>query len=72
MKTVELQLSGMSCGHCVATVHSALTAVEGVREAEVSLPEKRARVRADDGVEGATLVQAVRQAGYDAELARAS
>ena len=66
MKTVQLDVSGMSCGHCVQTVRSALIAVEGVHDADVSLPDGRARVRAEDTVDEGTLVQAVQQAGYDA------
>jgi copper chaperone CopZ len=69
MKTVQLDVSGMSCGHCVATVRSALIAVEGVHEADVSLSAGRATVRADDGVEDLKLVQAVEQSGYRAALA---
>jgi copper chaperone CopZ len=69
MKTVQLDVAGMSCGHCVTTVRSALIAVEGVHEADVSLPGGRATVRADDGVEGVKLVQAVEQSGYRANLA---
>ena len=65
MKTVELDVTGMSCGHCVATVRSALTVVEGVRSVEVSLPG-RAVVQADDGVDKDTLVGAVERAGYQA------
>ena len=48
MKTVELNVSGMSCGHCVDTVRSALAAVLGVADAEVSLADGRARVSAQD------------------------
>ena len=65
MKTIELDVSGMSCGHCVSTVRSALTAVQGVRSVEVSLPS-RAVVRADDGVDERQLVSAVERAGYQA------
>ena len=72
MKTVQLAVTGMSCGHCVATVRSALTGVEGVHEADVSLPERRATVRADDAVQEAALVGAVEQAGYHAAPAAAA
>ena len=70
MKTVQLDVSGMSCGHCVQTVRSALIAVQGVHDAEVSLPDGRARVRADDTVSEEALVRAVRQAGYEAAATR--
>jgi copper chaperone CopZ len=70
MKTIKLEVSGMSCGHCVATVRSALIAVEGVHGAEVSLPDGHATVRADDTLDEGKLVQAVRQAGYQTTAAR--
>ena len=66
MKTVELDVTGMSCGHCVTTVRSALTVVEGVRSVEVSLPG-RAVVQADDTLDPETLVGAVEGAGYQAK-----
>lgn len=68
MKTIELDVTGMSCGHCVATVRSALTVVQGVRAVEVSLPS-RAVVRADDAVDEQALVGAVERAGYQASPA---
>ena len=68
MKTVELSVPDMSCGHCVTTVMSALTVVEGVAEVDVSLEGKKATVRADDAVADGALVKAVEQAGYAASL----
>jgi len=68
MKTVELKVEGMSCGHCVATVKSALTVVQGVQQVDVSLEAQKATVRADDAVADGALVEAVEQAGYSASL----
>jgi copper chaperone CopZ len=68
MKTVELSVPSMSCGHCVATVQAALSAVRGVAEVDVSLPAKKATVRADDAVADGALVQAVERAGYPASV----
>jgi copper chaperone CopZ len=68
MKTIELNVEGMSCGHCVTTVKSALTVVQGVQQVDVSLEGKKATVRADDAVADGALVEAVEQAGYAASL----
>ena len=68
MKKVELNVSGMSCGHCVETVRSALTAMEGVADVDVSLADGQARVHTHDGANEDGLVQAVEQAGYQAVL----
>ncbi len=37
MKTVEIKVEGMSCGHCVNTVTNAISEVNGVQEVQVSL-----------------------------------
>jgi copper chaperone CopZ len=68
MKKVELNVFGMSCGHCVDTVHSVLTGVEGVADVDVSLTDGRASVHAHDSADEEGLVQAIEQAGYRAVL----
>jgi copper chaperone len=37
MRSITMQVDGMSCGHCVASVKRALTTVEGVHVKEVRL-----------------------------------
>ena len=59
----ELKVSGMTCGHCVAAVTDALTAVDGVSEAHVDLPSGSAEV-VFAGPSLERLEQAVRDAGY--------
>jgi copper ion binding protein len=71
MKTVELSVTGMSCGHCVQSVRSALGGVRGVAQVDVSLKGKNATVRADDAVADGALLEAVRRAGYQASVRRA-
>ena len=66
MKKISLSVPDMTCGHCVTTVQAALAGVPGVSEADVSLEEKRATVRAEDELVESTLVEAVEQAGYSA------
>ena len=68
MKKIELNVSGMSCGHCVEAVRSALIAVEGVEDVGVSLADGNASVRAHDGADEEGVVQAVERAGYKAVL----
>ncbi len=58
----ELEIDGMTCGHCVAGVKRALEAVPGVVSAEVSLAEGRAHVKGD-APRGA-LQAAVEDEGY--------
>ena len=63
---VTLALSGLSCGHCTASVTKALEAVAGVDAADVSLAEAKIYGSADATV----LIEAVKAAGYEAALAQ--
>lgn len=61
-----LKIEGMTCGHCVRHVDEALRALDGVAEVEVRLAEGEALVRHDARAPVAGLVEAVREAGYEA------
>ncbi|HDZ9833894.1 TPA: copper-exporting P-type ATPase CopA [Yersinia enterocolitica] len=61
---IELQLSGLSCGHCTESTRKALEAVPGVIVADVSLDNAKVYGK----VEAQTLIDAVEQAGYHATL----
>ena len=62
--TVELEISGMTCNHCVARATKALEAVPGVESVQVSLEPGGAVVQGSAGVDA--LVAAVKEAGYEA------
>ncbi|EKN6156939.1 copper-exporting P-type ATPase CopA [Yersinia enterocolitica] len=61
---IELQLSGLSCGHCTESTRKALEAVPGVIAADVSFDNAKVYGK----VEAQTLIDAVKQAGYHATL----
>ncbi|MFB1489772.1 MULTISPECIES: heavy-metal-associated domain-containing protein [unclassified Thiocapsa] len=63
-----LSIIGMSCGHCVRAVTSALESVAGVESVVVDLEPGRARVEGQADV--AALIAAVVAEGYGAEPAR--
>lgn len=67
-KQVTVKVEGMMCQHCVAHVKKALEGVEGVTAAEVSLENKNAVVTFNEGVEASALINAVKEAGYKAEI----
>ena len=70
MKTTRLNVSGMSCGHCVEAVRKALTNRSGVRNATVNLDTGAAEVEYDESsVAPEQLVAAVRESGYEAQIA---
>ncbi len=64
----QLNITGMSCGHCVSHVKSALEDIDAVSLAEVSLEDHRADVTASSEVPDEALVAAVVGAGYEAEV----
>ena len=62
-----LQLSGMHCAACAGLIEAAVAAVPGVLSVSVSAAGQRARVQWDPArTTVATLVAAIRAAGYDA------
>jgi len=66
--STRLRITGMHCAGCAQTVEKALAQVPGVSSATVNLTAEEAHVRLDP--EASTLdalIQAVRDAGYDAE-----
>ncbi|PSV23811.1 copper-translocating P-type ATPase [Photobacterium leiognathi subsp. mandapamensis] len=62
----QLLLSGMTCASCVASVEKAIKQVAGVENVNVNLAERTALVAGNPNIE--QVIQAVKAAGYDAEL----
>jgi len=72
MKTLDFQITGMTCEHSATTLEQALSQVSGVRSAQVSYPEQHASVAFEAGVQADTLIQAIRAKGYQAQLDQVS
>lgn len=68
MKAVELQIEGMSCGHCLAAVRGALESVAGAGVRSVQIG--RAVVEVPQGKATDDLVTAVEEAGYNVAFTR--
>ncbi len=69
MKTVTLDVQGMTCGGCVSSVQKMLASVPGVQQAEVSLENHSAVVTYDEArTRPDALVEAVEDGGFDASL----
>ena len=65
---VQFPVQGMTCASCAAHVKKALSAVPGVKGAEVNLATERATVDLSEDVPLGSLIQAVRDAGYDVSV----
>ena len=69
MKTIDLQVEGMSCGSCVKHVTHALQPLPGVSGVEVDLQSGHVRVSGELAQGSAPLLMALTDAGYPAKLA---
>ena len=68
MKEKKLKVEGMMCDHCVAHVTKALEGVKGTKNVVVSLEEGTATLEAGLLTSDKSLVDAVKEAGYEAEV----
>lgn len=64
---IQLQLSGMSCAGCAKSIEKALSGVQGVTSVNVNFANEVAAIDGDK-LDPEQLVQAVKNAGYDASL----
>ena len=67
MSQIKLNITGMTCNHCVAHTKKALEAVPGVEKVEVTLDPGAAVV--EGNADPQALIEAVKEAGYQAEVA---
>jgi len=64
--TIELEIQGMTCEHCVKRASKALQSVPGVAAVEVTLEPGAAKVSGSS--DSGELISAVETAGYKAVL----
>ena len=64
--TTELNITGMTCGHCVKAVEGALKAVPGVQSVNVDLAGGRATVQGD--ADRDAMLAAIGEEGYTAQV----
>jgi copper ion binding protein len=68
MKLLKLEVSGMSCGHCVSAVRDALGNLPGVKVESVSIGSASVVFDENQTTVG-DLVDAIADAGYEANEA---
>ena len=66
--THTFRAAGMTCEHCRVAVIGEVSGVDGVSAVDVDLDAKLVRVHGE-GVDGAAVVAAIDEAGYDAVAA---
>jgi copper chaperone len=65
MKKVELEIEGMSCDHCLATVRRALSGIPGVSVTDVRIGSASLAIDPERAPIG-TLIDAIQDVGYEA------
>ncbi len=58
-------VTGMTCGHCVASVTEEVKEIPGVNEVSVVLDTGAVTITSEQGVDDADVRIAVKEAGYD-------
>jgi copper ion binding protein len=64
MTTQTFTVTGMTCGHCVASVTEEVSEIAGVENVDVTLETGQVTVTSAEPVETAALRAAVEEAGY--------
>ena len=64
MTTSTYTVSGMTCGHCVASVTEEVSEIPGVDDVQVELESGRLTVVSDAPLDPALVRTAVEEAGY--------
>ena len=68
MKEIKLKIEGMHCAGCSNRLEKMLNNVDGVESAKVSLEEKSADIKYNEGeVELNTILQEIEDAGFKGE-----
>jgi copper chaperone len=57
-------VTGMTCGHCVASVTEEISEIDGVTDVAVDLPTGAVTVTSDQALDQAQVRAAVEEAGY--------
>ncbi len=67
MNDIQLNITGMSCGGCVASVQNILSALPGVASVEITLTPGQAKIVYDPArIDRDALIRAVVEAGFGA------
>lgn len=63
---VEINVEGMSCGHCKGAIENGLGGLDGVNSVSVDLAGKKVAVSYEEGkIDMAAIKQAIEEEGFD-------
>lgn len=60
-----IRIKGMRCGHCVASVTSALNAIDGISEVNISLEKSEATFNQSKDIPMAAIKKAIDAIGFE-------
>ncbi len=60
-----IQIKGMRCSHCVASVTSALSAIDGISEVNISLEKSEATFNQNRDIPMTTIKKAIDAIGFE-------
>ncbi len=69
MSQTAYTVTGMTCGHCVASVTEEISEIDGVTDVAVDLPTGTVTVTSSGPVDDADVRAAVEEAGYQVAAA---
>lgn len=64
--TTTYAVTGMTCGHCEASVRSEVSQLPGIQQVDVNAASGRLAVTAESPLDDAAVIAAVDEAGYQA------
>lgn len=70
MHVQHYTVTGMSCGHCEASVREELATIPGILNVEVSAQAGTLAVSAEQAIDHTAIIAAVDEAGYQATPAQ--
>ncbi|MBA4389684.1 MAG: copper-translocating P-type ATPase [Syntrophus sp. (in: bacteria)] len=65
---IELPITGMSCAACSARIERELNKMDGIREAHVNFPLKKAVILPRDDLDLKKIISLIRDIGYDVDI----
>ena len=63
-KQLELNIAGMTCGHCAMSVTKELSKLDGAADVKVDPQAGKATLQVSESVAGEAVAAAVEEAGY--------